>query len=320
MMPGSRALAFASRWFDEQTVTRVFEPLVADWQREWQDAPPPARVRVMLRGLAAFVCAVIVSAPGVVVTPVPRDLTDRLATRMARFTLLASVILGFILLREMSSQLLQWPSALFLIPGVMALAFPFALIGAADAIRADARLPPHVARATGLKVAVLAAALMLVFGGWVIPAANQAWRTAVNPYPDRVPARGVKELNTLELIVHPERATAQESKSRGTTQRVFVQREISSRVAMIVLPVVLLWRRWRALDIARGHWYSPLPAALATVVMLFGFLFLRFQDWFVEEILNLPAGGAAWLPLAILLSAGMCRTMLARRAQGSLSS
>ena len=31
----TRALAFASRWFDEATVHRTFEPLIADWQREW---------------------------------------------------------------------------------------------------------------------------------------------------------------------------------------------------------------------------------------------------------------------------------------------
>jgi hypothetical protein len=35
-----RALEFASRWFDESTVRSTFEPLTADWQREWQDAPP----------------------------------------------------------------------------------------------------------------------------------------------------------------------------------------------------------------------------------------------------------------------------------------
>jgi len=34
MMAGSRALTFASRWFDAATVARVFEPLVADWQRQ----------------------------------------------------------------------------------------------------------------------------------------------------------------------------------------------------------------------------------------------------------------------------------------------
>ena len=47
----TRALAFVSRWFDEATVRRTFEPLIADWQREWQDAPPARRRWVSLRGL-----------------------------------------------------------------------------------------------------------------------------------------------------------------------------------------------------------------------------------------------------------------------------
>ncbi len=34
MALASRALAFASRWFDPATVSSVFEPLIADWQRE----------------------------------------------------------------------------------------------------------------------------------------------------------------------------------------------------------------------------------------------------------------------------------------------
>jgi hypothetical protein len=37
--PGTRLLRFARMWFDEHTVAHVFEPLVADWQREWEEAP-----------------------------------------------------------------------------------------------------------------------------------------------------------------------------------------------------------------------------------------------------------------------------------------
>jgi len=33
-----RALVFASRWFDGTTVRNTFEPLIADWQREWTRA------------------------------------------------------------------------------------------------------------------------------------------------------------------------------------------------------------------------------------------------------------------------------------------
>src|SRR5262249_31946709 len=43
MAATTRAIALASRWFDEQTYRRTFEPLIADWQREWQDAPPRLR-------------------------------------------------------------------------------------------------------------------------------------------------------------------------------------------------------------------------------------------------------------------------------------
>lgn len=33
MMPGTRLLRFARLWFPPSTVSSVFEPLVADWQR-----------------------------------------------------------------------------------------------------------------------------------------------------------------------------------------------------------------------------------------------------------------------------------------------
>ena len=48
-------LAFASRWFDEATVRGTFEPLIADWQHEWQHAPSStiARARIIAGGSAA---------------------------------------------------------------------------------------------------------------------------------------------------------------------------------------------------------------------------------------------------------------------------
>ena len=81
----SRALVFAQKWFDAATVQRIFEPLIADWQREWQDASPTRRARVSIRGLAAFMCAVIVSGPSLLRTHAPRSVTNHVAVRMARF-------------------------------------------------------------------------------------------------------------------------------------------------------------------------------------------------------------------------------------------
>ena len=318
----SRALAFASRWFDEATVRRTFEPLIADWQREWQDAMPSRRTGVSMHGLAAFVLAMIVSSPRIVLTPVPSRVTNRVAVRVARFTLLASALVFVPLSREMDPNRVSGVLALFLLPGVIVLAFPFAMIGAVDTIRSEGQLSPQAARSTALKLAMLATTFMLVWGGWVLPAGNQAWRVAMNPHRAAAPARGVRELTTWELIAHPERVTASEhargsgrSSNDPSARADGIRRELNSRASMIVLPVLLLWRRWSALNLESGRWFSPLPSWLATLAMVFGFLFFRFQDWFVEQILNLPAGAAAWLPLLILLAAGTVRASVGHRME-----
>ncbi len=54
-MRGEGVLRFARAWFDEGTVTRVFEPLVADWQREWIDTS--GAKRIMIAVLPACVIA-----------------------------------------------------------------------------------------------------------------------------------------------------------------------------------------------------------------------------------------------------------------------
>lgn len=55
-----RLLAFASRWFDPATVTNVFEPLLADWQREWHDRPVSswARARIIVSGASALALSI----------------------------------------------------------------------------------------------------------------------------------------------------------------------------------------------------------------------------------------------------------------------
>jgi hypothetical protein len=75
-LPGTRALAIASQWFDPRTVSTVFEPLVADWQRQWLDAAPPKRARTWLHGAAAFCVATVTASPQVVATKISNDLRD----------------------------------------------------------------------------------------------------------------------------------------------------------------------------------------------------------------------------------------------------
>ncbi len=174
----NRALAFVSRWFDEATVRRTFEPLIADWQREWQEASPAGRARVSLRGLAAFICAVHRVESSDRQTTAPSSVTNRVATRIARFTLPAATLLIIPFVTDARSE----SGSVALHPvdraaGAWSLAFPFAMVGAVDAIRGHEPLPPHVERAVVAKLAHASPSLFMVcFHGWVVPAANQAWR------------------------------------------------------------------------------------------------------------------------------------------------
>src|SRR6185503_17803588 len=137
----SRALAFASRWFDEATVRRVFEPLIADWQRQWAEAPSSRRALVGWYGLTAFACAVIVSSPRIALTPSPDGLTNEIARRVTMFTAIATAVLMIPVFIELTSWWMKDASwirgSLYLLalPSAITMAFPFAMTGAVDVIQ-----------------------------------------------------------------------------------------------------------------------------------------------------------------------------------------
>lgn len=307
MAPGTGALAFVARWFDPSIVARVFEPLIADWQREWQDAPPRRRWHVSLRAFTAFCCAVVVSSPAFLRESTPPEVSNRIVTRIARFALVVAVLqtLPFAWESELSLAML-----LLLIPSGIAFAFPFAMVGAVDAIRCDHALPPHRERAAVIKVAVGAVIFMVVFGGFVVPAANQAFRAATyertlrargmgdaridriqsSPY---APARGLRELSTYELLTD-------HGFTDGTRYlRSYVDRELNNRASLALVPVLLLWLRWRILDVPRKRW-APLPATVVAVAAIAGYGLLRSVDGYIEGGLNLSQGTGAWSPLAVI--------------------
>jgi hypothetical protein len=150
MPAASRALAFATRWFDTATVHQVFEPLIADWQREWNDETPSRRWRVSLRGITAFITAVVVSSPRIAATMSPSAVTNRIVVRIARFTAIATAVMLVPPAMQMEPLWARGATMLFLIPSTLVLAFPFAMVGAVDALRRTEPLPPHVASANSL--------------------------------------------------------------------------------------------------------------------------------------------------------------------------
>jgi hypothetical protein len=298
----SRALAFASRWFDPATVHSIFEPLVADWQRDWQDAPRSHRRWASLRGLLAFLTAVLVSSPRIAMTSAPPELSNRVVKIVARFTIAGAALLTIPFWLEMNRAWTQGLLVLFILPGAMVMALPFSMIAAADALRSDDKTPGHVARALALKVGATCVLLMIGVHGWVVPASNVVWRRLMAPTEIGVPQRGVRELNTFELISDPARATAFEG-TNAWGRAAIIRRELNNRAHLAVLPALLLWLRWGMLDETRRKWYAPLPSWLMTPVVIVGFVTLNYAG--INLVRSAHAqGNAVWLPAAGILCAG----------------
>ena len=321
-MAGSRALTFASRWFDAATVARVFEPLVADWQRQWLEAPASRRALVTLYGFAAFVCAVIVSTPRIVRTPAPAGLTNEIATRLARFTAIATALLMIPVIIELTSWWMKDASwvrgSLYLlaIPSAITMAFPFAMTGAVDIIHRRGMLP-HVGRAALIKLGAVAVLFTLAYSGWVVPLAGQAARTAMNPEGMGAPLLTVQDLTTFQLAFDPDRATVFAQGTYNASRSASISNELNRRIVLTMLPLVLLWLRWTAFSLPRGGWIRPLPWIAATLIAAAVFVGLFFFGFHVEKTWQLPPGTGCWLPIAAfavwLSVTKYCRPLLLAR-------
>ena len=308
MATTTRALAFASRWFDDATVRRTFEPLIADWQREWQDAHPSHRRWISIRGLAAFVLAVIASSPQIARTAAPREVTNRIATRMTGIIAILVALLmippsvQFWLLWRADASWMRSATFLFTVPTVLAMAFPFAVMGGVDAIRRHDSLPRHVARASALKLALFAALFMLAYGGWVIPAASQVSVRVMNPPGMGAPLLGMRDLTTTELVFDPARATMFAPGTHLASRSASIQRELNGRASMIVMPMVLLWLRWRAYERTSSWpltaWFA-IPIAIAVVSTA-----VTSGAW-LEREWHLWDGSRSWMPIVVFAMWGM---------------
>jgi len=230
--------------------------------------------------------------------------SSRILTRIAGFTLVVTALqaVAYSVLWELAG-----PVSL-IIPSILVVTFPFAMIAAVDAIRRDHALPPHIERATALKLAVASLVFMVIFGGFVVPASNHAFRAAGlleslrAQGPEQAaraaglesrryaPPRGLRERNTYELLTNH----GFDDGTRYLPESV--NRELHNRASLAMLPVLLLWLRWRLLDLPRRRW-SPLPPTVIAILAFIGFAVLRQGDAFIEGGLGLSPGSGAWSPL-----------------------
>lgn len=318
MLPGTRALAFVSRWFDSQTVATVFEPLIADWQREWHDAAGPRRMGVWTRGAGALLVSMIAVSPSVMFAPWPAGTLRRVVRRVTIWTTLASGVLmvPFVtdLGRKIDIEVVPY-LVILLLPQALAVAFPLAVTTIVDVIRSAPR-PTREERIAATKFAFVATTLMLMLAGWGYPAANRQFRidsTLVTTGRPRPIFTGLREMSIVELANDASLKSAlwrdgRESWATGRAETI--RGEIASRTALVMLPLVLMWIRWRALLLPRGHWYSALPLIISAPLTFSVSMFLLYQEHTLADIFYAPRWTGpllAWTVLAIA-SASVDRT------------
>ena len=310
MMKGVRLLEFARLWFSPAVIATVFEPLLADWLHARTQPPAVSRWRTDARWIAAFLITFAVSLPRAMLwTPVAAGTLRRPLARVIVSTAVISSVMLLPFLTELRTvaPVRLATLLLLLLPSIVAIAFPFALFSAVDAIRRSAR-PSAEERITALRFALAGIVVTALLGGAAMPAANQLFRQSVGA--DANLPRGIRELSTYELAVHPSRANSAERFSEAG----YVRRELQNRSMMAVLPAVLVWLRWVFLGARRRS--SPTPASGATIAVMavfFAFYFLGINS---EQVLGLRPGSGTWLPIGVLAAAGMVKVVRSGRHEG----
>ena len=298
MMPGTRLLRFARQWFPPSTVSGVFEPLVADWQRQWNDAMPAQRGWVNAKGFAAFAVTIEVMTP-------------RLAAEGAAFRARPLLLAGSFWL--VTSALLTLPFVLdnmplrllwLLLPASLTLMLPFSILPAIDAMRRDGDEPTAADRRGALVLVIVAVCGVAIGQGWLTPAANQYFRnemmSQMNGRPTVAP-RGLREITTSELIAG-ERSSI--PRLGGNTERV---RELNMRLSLALLPAVLAWLRWHSLSRLRKRSWPVVTSCLLALAATAAFIAMMPISPALEHIFLAPGLGPT---LALALFALIARAAI----------
>lgn len=232
MMSAAQLLSWTARAFGDAISTRVFAPLIADWQRDRRAAPTPlSRLARDLSGAGALAMTVLQvgirlgtpeGLPG-------RDLTSIGSTFFGYAAIGLVVGLAPFVLAPGAFGPMRAAFLATLAPAMLAVSLPVALLPTTAAIerRAHGRWPE---RAPWLAATLILASMVMLVAhlGWVVPATNQQFRVrSVSALAGRrahLP-RGLKELTLPELLgartpsdVHPTVTTS--SRRQETALRV----------------------------------------------------------------------------------------------------
>lgn len=248
MIRATTLLSWTARVFGDEIADRVFVPLVADWQREFAQAPHSvAKASAALRGVLAFGVATLAVGAGLAAHgPTDPTVLRRGGVVLAGF---ACVGAGLLLLPFAPWVGARGPQVLrtvpFLLPSVAAISLPFALVPAAMALAAGTRRSTRWRhRATLGMVAMTTAICLSGLLGWIVPVSNQAWReaiagrrVAIDPGMDR------REMSVIELRAA---AVGSLAAQRDTWSGADAALELLRRTAIATTwPLALVFLGWR---------------------------------------------------------------------------
>jgi hypothetical protein len=305
-----RLLGVAQLWFSPDVVATVFEPLIADWLHARLQRPAASRWRTDASWTAVFLSTFALSLPRAVFwTPAPPGTLRRPLIRVIASTAVISSVMLLPFLSELrtAAPLRLAELLLLMLPSIVAIAFPFALLSAVDAIRGKTA-PSPVERIATVQFAIAGVVVSALLSGWPLPAANEQFRESVRGGAVAPISRAVRELSTYELVIHPARANSAEHFSEAG----YVRRELHNRGMMALLPAVLVWIRWVFLAVRRRS--SPTPTSGVTIAVMAAFFAFYFLGINSERALNLQPGSGVWLPMAALVLVGIGRVLLSRQA------
>jgi hypothetical protein len=187
MTPGTRLRSWAGRLCSPATMQRLIDPVVADLQHEYGTANGDALSRkrgwILLRGYAAFWTMLAMQIPMAWMGQTMRRLTlsdDRAAGRgvlsaIVTMIVLTAVLIAAPLLSEVRPDVVV---ALLILPQSLPVTLPFSiLVGVLAGLRGH---PASQRRVRAVLIVGLVGSLTsAAFVGWVVPAANHAYRTTM---------------------------------------------------------------------------------------------------------------------------------------------
>ena len=218
-----------SRWCSSRTMGRIVDPVLADIAAE------PARAR--WAGYLDLTRALALHA----FCKTPRQwLGDDAAVlrRLAALSLLVGMVTAVLMNAMSYASLLARPGLpgftllLWLMPSFLALTIPAALLIAVPVALKD-RFPDRRLIIRALALALVYAAALFVAVGWVVPAANQSFRTAVLGKPL---SKGLSELSFVEARQEMVKASFRDTEPHVRN----LEFSYHSRLALVLTPVSMM--------------------------------------------------------------------------------